>query len=114
VKKTLPNDVNGDAIRRVSLDGADLAKPMAIDFTVAFQSQKEGIEFTRLLGKDFQVSLEADDVGEAWTCYCTKIMLLRYHSIVQVQRELDALAQPLGGTVDGWGTSGNADPETRN
>jgi hypothetical protein len=37
----LPNDADGDAIRRVALDGADLDKPMAIDFTVAFQSQKE-------------------------------------------------------------------------
>jgi len=108
--ENLPNDADGDAIRRVVRDGADLTLPMAVDFAVAFASQDKAIAFQQLLaGSDFEALLEAEEDGVSWTCYCKKHMLLRYETVVQIQRELSILARPLGGSVDGWGTFGNAD-----
>jgi hypothetical protein len=104
----LPDDADAEAIRRVVRDGADLSRPMAIDFAVAFAARDSGERFqTALAGTGFRVSLEQDASGSTWTCYCTKTMLLTYRDVVRVQEELEELAAPLGGHADGWGTYGN-------
>jgi regulator of RNase E activity RraB len=36
-------------------------------------------------------------------------MLATYTNVVRSQEELQALAEPYGGEVDGWGTFGNKD-----
>lgn len=105
--ENLPHDADGDAIRRVVRDGADLKRPMVVDFAVIFASEDEALAFERsLVNSDFEVSLEREE-DASWTCYCTKEMLLRYETVVEIQQALDTLARPLGGSVDGWGTLGN-------
>ena len=105
----LPDDADGDAIRRVIEDGADLTKPMEIDFAVAFPTRDAGTRFQRALGdKGFRTSLEHDEGGTTWTCYCAKTMMLTYGSVTGVQGELDEIAKAFGGQIDGWGTFGNA------
>ena len=109
----LPDDADGDAIRRVAREGADLTLPMSVDFAVVFSAKDGGLKFKQLLAGDFEASLESDDGGSSWTCYCTKRMVLRYAAVIQVQRELNVLARPLGGSVDGWGTLGNSTTNSR-
>ena len=87
---------------------------MSVDFAVAFKAQGKALAFKQLLAdSDFEVSLEEEEDGDSWTCYCTKTMLLRYDAVVQVQRELDMLAHPLNGSIDGWGTFGNAEARAK-
>jgi hypothetical protein len=81
---------------------------MPIDFTVAFGSLENAQAFVRLLPKyEYKATVETGETGDSWCCYCTKVMMLGYPEVIQVQRRLDDLATPLGGVVDGWGTFGN-------
>ena len=52
---------------------------------------------------------DVEESSEPWTCECSKVMLLTYESIQAVQQELNQIAEPLSGYVDGWSTYGNAD-----
>jgi hypothetical protein len=52
---------------------------------------------------------QSDGGSGSWTCYCSKTMLLTHTAVVDVQAELNRLAEPLGGYCDGWGTFGNAE-----
>jgi regulator of RNase E activity RraB len=81
---------------------------MEIDFTVDVPNQEAGVaiaERAGLLG--YRVKVAHDFEDHAWTCYCTKLMLLTYDDVVAAQDQLEVLAASFGGHCDGWGTFGN-------
>lgn len=110
-----PNDADGDALRVVAENGADLSRPMPVDFMVAAASEGAAESISRAvrpLGYDTEVVRDTDDDGhdeDTWTVYCSSTMLLDYESVIAVQAELDRVSAPYGGFSDGWGTFGNSD-----
>jgi hypothetical protein len=110
-----PADADGDALKRLVASGSDLARPMDVDIDIAAPSEEVAIEIANLAGAagyrtDVYLDDEIEDVEEAaepWTCQCSRVMLLTYASILECQDELNAIAKPRGGYVDGWGTFGN-------
>jgi regulator of RNase E activity RraB len=105
-----PDDADGEALRRVASTGADMSRPVSIDYFVSVPDREAGEAVARLatrLGYRVEVVHDAED--DAWECYCSKAMLPTYDGVVAAQRELDELSRPFGGQSDGWGTSGNAD-----
>jgi hypothetical protein len=103
-----PKDDDGDALRRVAADGADMSAPMDIDFFVAVPDEAAGRAVaTSADARGYRTSVDRDEDG-AWTCYCTRSMLATYDGVVAAQKELGELARPHGGSPDGWGTFGNA------
>ena len=59
-----PNDADGDALRRVAADGADMSKPMSIDFAIAAPSEDAGERIAaeaRRLGFSVKVVPDACD-----------------------------------------------------
>ena len=57
-----PNDVSGDALRRMEAQGDDLTKPRNVDFTVAFadaSSAEQFAEHFRALGHEVSVEMTA-------------------------------------------------------
>ncbi len=104
-----PNDADRDALRRVASMGADMSRPMDIDFFVAVPDQQAGDSVARLAsGRGYRTQVVHDEEDDAWDCYCTKTMFATYDGVVEVQRELDELSRPFDGRCDGWGTPGNA------
>jgi hypothetical protein len=104
-----PNDDDGDALRLLVANGADLSKPIEIDFQVAMpdeQSAQEFAEIVQKLGYRAEV-YDSPECSLPWTCECTLTMLATYDRIVAVQAKLAELAKPLGGYPDGWGSFGN-------
>lgn len=107
----LPNDADGDALRRFLDDGSDLTKPMEIDFHVAVPDQASCQTVARAAE---QLGFRTDCVEEdgeddyEWTCWCTKTMIPHYDDIIAAQKLLDDLSGPHGGYIDGWGSLGNA------
>lgn len=98
------------ALRRVANDGADMSRPMVIDFHVAFLSLDAGMEFVRIASRaGFIARLVEDSGGERpeWTCWCSREMLATHDEITSTEDLLGSLARPLGGYCDGWGTFGN-------
>ncbi len=112
-----PKDADGDALRRVIALGADMSKPMDIDFAVAVPTREAGEHVAEEAERrGFRVNLVADADEEepeatSWSCYCTKSMVPDYDALLAVQHELDEIAKPCGGWSDGWGTFGNAGPK---
>jgi hypothetical protein len=109
-----PNDADGDALRTVAENGADMSRPMLVDFMVAVSSSAAAESIARAarpLGYDAKVVRDTDDDGneeDTWTVYCSKTMLLDYDSVIAAQAELDRVSGPFGGYSDGWGTFGNS------
>ena len=85
-----------------------MTKPMYVDFFVAVPNESAGTAVAKeaaALGYD--TSIELDEVGHEWTCYCSKSMILDYDSAIAAQDELDAIGKKYEGFIDGWGTEGN-------
>lgn len=106
----LPDDADGDALRRVEEGGSDLSKPMTIEFFVAVPDESSGqavAEAAEVAG--FETEFDRDDESGEWTCYCTRFMPATYEEVIRAQEELRQLAAPHGGVPDGWETAGNVD-----
>ena len=56
----------------------------------------------------FKPDLWYDEERDEITLAASKLMLPDYQALIDAQVELGELALPLGGTLDGWGTVGNA------
>jgi hypothetical protein len=103
-----PDDADGVALRRVAAMGCDMTKPMEIDFFVDVPSQEAGLQVVESATRSgYRTHLEYDEEDDAWTCYCTKLMVPTHEAVCGVQSELDELSRPVDGRADGWGTEGN-------
>ena len=110
--ENLPNDSDGDALRRLIGLGYDLSRPMSIDFFIAVPSEQAGLAVAEAAEKQgYRTSVEFDDEDQAWTCYCTCEMVPSYLGLIVVQSDLEQLSGPHGGYPDGWGTFGNLDTD---
>jgi regulator of RNase E activity RraB len=110
VEPTFPNDADGDALRRVAADGNDLTKPMTIDFTVVVPDEASATSVARAArSAGYETAIDLDEESDESICVCTKLMLATYDNVLRAQEELQELAAPYGGEVDGWGTFGNND-----
>jgi hypothetical protein len=102
-----PNDADGDELRNVAESGADMSRPMIIDFSVEVPDEgtaRRVAEVVVARGFDPSISENAD----SWSVYCSKSMLATYEGVVAVKAELNALLNPHGGICDGWATFGNS------
>ncbi len=106
---SLPNDETRDALRRLHENGADLSRPLEMDFFIAVPSKDSGEQIAALVKVlGFNTSVEQDDESGDWTCYCAKTLIPEYSEIVRIEKELDNIAKPLGGFSDGFGSYGNS------
>lgn len=104
-----PADADGDALRRLANDGSDMSKPMRIDFQVAVPDEKSANTLAEMcyeLGYRVKV-YESSECSLPWTCECSTRMLATYEGINAIERELEELAESVGGYPDGWGSFGN-------
>ena len=103
-----PSDDDGDALRRLKGLGADLSKPMEIDFNIAVPNLEAGkIVADAASAIGFSVSLYQDAEDHSWTCDCTRNMVPDYFELLDVLQSLNDISQPHGGYCDGWGSYGN-------
>src|ERR1043166_3129020 len=87
--KNVPNDADGDALRQLQSDGSDLSKPMKIDFAVSVPSAVIGNAVAqRAEPLGFITDVDYDAETEAWTCYCTKVVIPEYQPILGIQESL--------------------------
>jgi len=106
-----PNDADGDALRKVA-ERSDMSRPMRVDFAVSVPDKDSGEALAQLATERGYVTVvEFDETASRWSCYCAKVMLVAYETVLAAQRELDDLGAALGGYSDGWGTPGNHQPD---
>jgi hypothetical protein len=107
------DDATWAALQRIAQDGSDLSRPLKMDFFVAVPDQASGLAVaSRVRPLGFDASLDQDDQTGEWTCYCTKLLVPTYDTVVEIESLLDSIAREVGGYADGFGTFGNADCPT--
>jgi hypothetical protein len=112
VKHPYPDDADGDALRKVAEGGADMSRPMVIEFSVDVPDERAARRVAEVVAPaGFDPSLFHDDETDSWSVYCAKEMLATHENVIDVQSELNRLLQPHGGHCDGWGTFGNTQEE---
>lgn len=106
----LPNDADGDVLRRLIVTGSDLSKEMEIDFTVDVPNKEYGTAFVQVVEPlGFRTNVDQDSETGDWTCYCTRRMIPSYRAIIEVQKTLEDLGRPFNAIPEVWGSFGNAD-----
>ncbi|HKF24122.1 MAG TPA: ribonuclease E inhibitor RraB [Candidatus Angelobacter sp.] len=101
-----PNDVNGDALRRMEAQGDDLTRPRNIDFTVVFADANSAQEFAQhFRGLGHEVSVEGTEPGQdfPWEAVVVQHMVPSYDGIITFENLLQSVADTWGGHNDGWG-----------
>lgn len=97
-----------DALERLRRAGSNLGRPLQMDFFVAVPDEPSGVSVARLAtALGFTTSVEQDSSSGHWTCYCTKTVVPSFEMVTTIERQLDDLARPMGGHIDGFGSFGN-------
>ncbi|MDH3885131.1 MAG: ribonuclease E inhibitor RraB [Desulfobacterales bacterium] len=105
-----PGNADGDALRRLAESGADMTRPMVINFAVAIPDEPTGKAIALKASETgYNSSVDQDLESSEWICYCSRLMFATYTGVINCQLELDKIAVAYGGFVDGWGTFGNLD-----
>jgi len=107
---TLPNDADGDALRRLIANGSDLSREMEIEFQVLAPDEASAMAFASAVqALGFLTSVYSHSDGPSWTCECARTMVPSYAAIIEVQRQLEQIGRPFRARPDGWGSFGNAE-----
>ncbi|MFT3787706.1 MAG: ribonuclease E inhibitor RraB [Tepidisphaeraceae bacterium] len=102
-----PNDADGDAIRRVAEAGHDLRSSMPVDFRILVADENAARAIAiEAQDRAFSAAIGPAETG-GWQVIVTRSMLLRYWDVVQLQKDLNDLAEPFEGYCDAWATVGN-------
>ena len=103
-----PDDADGDALRRVEEDGADMSQPMKIEFSIDVSSEEKARSLAeRIAAIGYAPSIFVDEESGSVSIYCAKSMLATYEGLVAAQFELNKLCAPFAAECDGWITAGN-------
>jgi hypothetical protein len=108
MNEQFPDDDDGHALRRVQEDGADMSRPMRIEFSIAAPAAaiaRSIAEHTSARG--YVPKISVDDESGAVSVYCAKTMLATYDGVIAGQAELNEICAPMGAECDGWFPAGN-------
>ena len=101
----LPNDENGDILRKMIGRGDDLSKSRKIDFYFAFPEEHQARNFAQQVRLTSGLACEAARYEERdmWEATVTGDMVPSHREITEFENSLDQIAQSYGGEADGWG-----------
>jgi Regulator of ribonuclease activity B len=102
----IPDDENGDVLRRMVAKGDDLTQLRDIDFTVVFADEISANEFAshfKSLGLATSVERTGVEKELPWDVKVVRNMAPQHDKIGEFEDELELVAMPLGGRNDGWG-----------
>ena len=109
-----PDTATGLVLGKWKAAGFDLRKELKVEFFAAAPDEESGKRIAELATKSgFGASVEFTEftVGGVrkgrWTCYCTKILIPTYQTIVEHEQAVDEIARQFGGYGDGFGSFGN-------
>ena len=107
----IPDDANGDVLRRMLAHGDDLSVPRVFDFEHLFSDQGSARTFAaaaEALGFSTKTHLYDEQPRESgtpnqWNVTVNTLMPADHAAITAIESELGALANTMGGYADGWG-----------
>jgi hypothetical protein len=108
----VPDDENGDVLRRMAAQGIDLTSPRIIDFEHCFPSEDAARRFfAAITGTVLEAKIFGPDSGDTteWEVQCRQRMVPTHSAITETERRLADVAARFGGYPDGWGSMSNPD-----
>jgi hypothetical protein len=100
--QSYPNDPDGDALRKVAAAGADMGRPMAIEYAIDAPDEMTAKRVAELVApRGYDPLLSHDEHSGAWSVYCSRLMLATYDGIVAAQSELNDVVTAHGAICDG-------------
>ena len=100
----IPNDENGDVLRRMLGNGDDLSKPRMIDFCYVFPERRQVLAFAELVnGRELEVCISYNEERHMWDAIVKRYMVPTHQGITAFELTLASQAESVGGEADGWG-----------
>lgn len=102
-----PDDADGDALRRIAEAGADMSRPMRVEFQVDASSRCDAEAIERLAtARGYDAHTFEDDDGSLCVILAV-LMVANYEGVVSRQAEITDFVRSFGTHCDSWGTWGN-------
>ena len=112
MNNSYPDDADGDALRAVEESGANMLRPMSVEFSISAPDIESARSIAEIVSEHgFSPDIYIDDEDHSVSVYCARAMLATYSCVVSAQNELNGLCEPFGGECDGWITAGNMQGE---
>ncbi|KRB05833.1 MULTISPECIES: ribonuclease E inhibitor RraB [unclassified Pseudomonas] len=97
-------DISSSVLRRMKEGGFDFSRFHPIEFYAIFpdeeRARRAAGHFHRGESLDAQVSARDDG---AWALELCKVMYATYDDIGDFEQGFEAVVEPLGGIIEGWG-----------
>ena len=97
-------DISSSVLRRMKEGGFDFSRFHPIEFYAIFPDEERARtaagHFHRGESLDAQVSVRDDG---AWALELCKVMYATYDDIGDFEQGFEAVVEPLGGIIEGWG-----------
>ena len=107
----IPDDENGEVLRRMFDDGDDLSIPRDIDFHLVFgeEAQARGFAAQAVTLPDLMLSVPEVDEEGIWVVTASRHMSATHAGITALEQQLALVAQAFEGYPDGWSCSAAGD-----
>jgi hypothetical protein len=102
----IPDDADGEVLRRMRANGDSLTQSRAIDFSVIFPTESAARAFCEAFAEyDVKFAYQESDAEEdrPWDVTVTRTMVPDHAGIIAMEDWLESHAGPLDGLNDGWG-----------
>ncbi|CAN7309400.1 MULTISPECIES: ribonuclease E inhibitor RraB [Pseudomonas] len=97
-------DISSSVLRRMKEGGFDFSRFHPIEFYAIFpdeeRARRAAGHFHRGESLDAQISVRDDG---AWALELCKVMYATYDDIGDFEQGFEAVVEPLGGIIEGWG-----------
>ena len=102
----IPDDENGDVLRRMIARGDDLSRPRIVDFTQVFPDEASASAFAEAArAEGLFAAVKQTDVVEdlPWDVVIEHSLAPSHTALTALELKLSELAGRHGGRADGWG-----------
>jgi hypothetical protein len=100
----IPNDENGDVLRRMIANDDDLTEPRMIDFCYIFPERRQALAFAEIVDdRKLEVCISYNERRDMWDAIVHRYMIPTHRDITALELLLATHAEFVGGKADGWG-----------
>lgn len=100
----IPDDENGDVLRRMIRNGDDLSIARPVNFEQIFPDKPQAFSFLASASDfDRKVALSWYAAFEVWNVCVTCDIAPSHSAVSRLEAQFDQLAKAHGGKADGWG-----------
>ena len=96
-------DISSNVLRRMKEGGFDFSRFHPIEFYAIFPDEERARRAAgQFRGESLNAQVSARDDG-AWYLELSKVMYATYGGIGDFEQDFEAVVEPLGGIIEGWG-----------